>query len=922
MNKSLLTIAASLMIAVTGMYGQNLPYLSNACKPIKSHAYTPAQDFLFDTMYMGGVPYKNGFQLRTTYGPTEPGYVEFSLKGKYKTLTFILGSTQDNGGGADKAVLAIRGDGNKLMERIVAEYDVPQRVSLDVTGVDILRFEIVMNDVLIGIAEPALWTAGQTPKESGELSLVSGKPIMLVRDLRPYKSSNYHKCVSQSEKYDKDLRSIKISGKTYTDGLQLDATIQLIGSDERRTFFNLEGKYSTLEFIAGPQDSDEGTLGVAWLTVKGDGRILLEEEVGEGNLAKKFTVDISGCRWISIESQQSKGSSSLAVVNAMVYPAGYDGYSGAGGQLIEASEEVRSLPDVCKLVSNIQPYAVGGGINRDNMVYDGKSDYITFSMGGTKFNEGLILQSTTNVLNDNTRAHAIFNLEGQFDYVSFTTGWISKCGVLKNDTLRVYADDRIVYNYPLTATSPNRHHVVPIYKCRKLTFQKRGIMSLSHPAFGVADIVLYRGEPVANELFVHPVPDCPDEIDLIDLGRPYIHYVSPLKDHQSELLKDGSTRKDYFTLPGGERIYKGFLLQTSVHFDLEMGPTGTPDVGVTAGMMGSAIMVGAVGGATITAISPFGALIALAAGGTAHESSCAAFNTWGQYDFVTFTVAAIPGDSGDTISFKDSPIEHLLIGADGDIVADLEIYATMRPTTFTVPIKKAEQLMFWLQCGDWWSEKYIFYDLKLSKGDHAEVSAPTVAEMKTRPAVTAPVEPYAIPVVSAERQKPEWISAKRCGQDPIDDYFSDCRKAWDSIEEFFSSAEQDYRSEAHYVSASDGKVYRAVSIASSVGEKYSITGLIERNEAIIRRINESQLMFTTLGLGNVNANLSLPALGLRAIEYGKLIKAAAKTTSEYKEQLAAFRKDREAEIEMLKTLLSKGLTVDGVPSDDSTVFIE
>lgn len=30
-------------------------------------------------------------------------------------------------------------------------------------------------------------------------------------------------------------------------------------------------------------------------------------------------------------------------------------------------------------------------------------------------------------------------------------------------------------------------------------------------AFGVADLVVYRGEPVENDLFVHPVPECPDE---------------------------------------------------------------------------------------------------------------------------------------------------------------------------------------------------------------------------------------------------------------------------------------------------------------------------------------------------------------------------------------------------------------------------
>lgn len=913
------------LVFILDTYAQNTKgvYLSEALSPVEYHAYKPVKDFIFDIMHLGDVEYKHGFGLWTTYGPTRPGYAEFSLKGKYKTLTFIVGCYTAENQGTNKAVMAIRGDGRKLLERVVTDYDVPQRISLDVSGVDKLRFEIVMNDVNIGIAEPLLWTEAQTPIQTGKLSRVTGNPMMLVRDLRPYKLNNFHTCISQDENYSKDLREIKINGKTYTSGLLFNADMQLIGQDERRTFFNLEGKYSTLEFIAGPQDSDAGTLGVAWITVKGDDKILFEEEVGEGCLAKTFAVDISGCRWISIESQQSKGSSHLAVVNATVYPEGYDMDDNTpSGEMLETSAEVKALPDVCKLVSNIPPYAVGGGISRENMVYDGQSDYRTFSMGGIKYNEGLILQSMTNVLNDNTRSHALFNLEGEFDYISFTTGWISKCGVLKNDTLRVYADSEIVYQTPLVATSENRHHVVPLNKCRKLTFEKRGIVSFNHSAFGVADIVLYRGEPVENELFVHPKPDCPDEIDLIDLSKPYIHYVSPLKDHQTELLKDGTSKKNYFTMPDGTRIYKCFLLKTSVHFDLEMGPTGSPAVGATAGMMGSAIMVGAVGGATITAISPFGALIALASGGTAHESSCAAFNTWGEYDNITFTVGCHKKASNDPVSLKDSPIEKLLIGADGEVVAELELYDTMQPTTYTISINKARQLMFWLQCGNWNSGQYIFYDLKLSKGEKVSVTVPDVTQFEKSAAVTAPVEPYTLPVLYGDKGEIKWSKPKRCGVDAVDNYFSECAKAIDNIFEFYESSAQDYRTTACYVSSADGGIYRAISIVNTVGEKYSINGLIERNKAIIKVINNFQIIFANLGLSQVNAGLGLPQLGFRTIEYGKYMKQAAKTISVCKNRLENTKKEKEAEIALLEQLVSAELTIDGVPSDDCSVFIQ
>ena len=196
----------------------------------------------------------------------------------------------------------------------------------------------------------------------------------------------------------------------------------------------------------------------------------------------------------------------------------------------------------------------------------------------------------------------------------------------KNDTLRIYADDEIVFNMPIIATRPNQYYEVPIHKCQRLIFEKRGIISMTHPVFGVADIVVYRGKVKKNDLFVHPQPELPKEVDLIDLGAPYIHYVPGYHDFMEETYHDGSTKKEYFELANGERIHKGFLLKTSVHFSLEAGPLGGEGSGTAfaAAGMGASLMVGTVGSSYISAVCPFGALLMLAAGGTMHESSCAA----------------------------------------------------------------------------------------------------------------------------------------------------------------------------------------------------------------------------------------------------------------------------------------------------------
>ncbi len=70
--------------------------------------------------------------------------------------------------------------------------------------------------------------------------------------------------------------------------------------------------------------------------------------------------------------------------------------------------------------------------------------------------------------------------------------------------------------------------------------------SLSHSVFAIADLVIYRGQPVENDIFTHPTPELPEETDLLDRCLPYIHYIYPMRDHMDEVLRVGSTRKLYF----------------------------------------------------------------------------------------------------------------------------------------------------------------------------------------------------------------------------------------------------------------------------------------------------------------------------------------------------------------------------------------
>ena len=222
---------------------------------------------------------------------------------------FVLGRIYDpESFDNEPAVVTVYADGRKIADEIVRKYDVPRRMTLDISGVDELEFAIVKGEDDIGFAEVSLWKEGETPVETGNPVTAPAQETFLVKDLEPYAQYN-HFCVSP----------------------EADADV--------------------------PED---------------------------------------------------------------------------------INPRLKSLPDVCRLVSSIPPYAVGGQI--EHQVYDGKSDHITFSMGGTRFSEGFILYEKADFWNDNIVSYAVFDLGREFDYVSFTAGYVGKSWAMTNDVIRVYAE--------------------------------------------------------------------------------------------------------------------------------------------------------------------------------------------------------------------------------------------------------------------------------------------------------------------------------------------------------------------------------------------------------------------------------------------------------------------------------------------------
>ena len=928
MKRHFILFVVFMLASVSAQLSAQTPvYLTKAYKPLESDRYTAYSSLEIQ----GGDVWNNCFTLGVINN--YHGYATFHLGGKYESISFVLGAEKSHGGN-DPNIVQIHADGRRIFDYVLRDGDLGQHFTLNISGVDKLEFSLVKPEVEAAFCEVALWTKDQTPHDLRGKNDPEVKTRMLFRDIAPYRmnGSSFNSQGDGRHTWvapDRKNKSIKIGNKTYEYGLLLGMSMQLSGSGKSSTDLNIRGQYESLRFVVGPLATDDGNdTSRGWVTVLGDGKILYEYEINEESIAQQVTLDVKGVNRLTFESEQVSGSLDAAIVDAWVYPKGNtpDADTDVAVTVDAPDPRLKELPDVCKLITNIPPYSLRSKV--EYQLYEGISDYVTFSMGGTKFNEGFILYMTASFLNSDLRSHAIFDLGNEFDYVSFTAGYVSKSWVMNNDVLRVYADDELILEAPLHATYPNQHFVLPINKCRKLKFESGGQGSMDAAAFGVADLVVYRGEPVENDLFVHPVPECPDEIDLIDLGAPYIHYVSQAS---SGVFVDGKSMKNYFTRYDGSRIYKGFVLQTSTHFSLDFGVLSGSDA-VGAGAIGAAavgasfVATGAaIGGATVGAtLAPIAPLLMLAAGGEAAENSCAAFNTYGQYNSVTFTVECLRKE-GDTQLLGPDTMqpdiserkEKLLIGSNLNVVAEFDVFEGMKPQTVTVPIEGCEQLMFWLSNTNGTSAAYVFHDIKVSK-----TKSGLVVPEDMRPALTVVTEPVWPDITLTD----VWERPNRTGVKAVDDYIRGFISLYDEVQSALKKRAPGYSIYTYYLETEAGQICKAVKLftkgetVASGEDGWRIPYTLEQYKYDFDALKSMKEDVTDLMLQLPSANVGLVELGLGAIAYGKIIKATNKMLPKLKKVIdEMYRCTRENEA-YLVTLLNSAVDIDGRVSTERTIF--
>ena len=747
-------LVAALVLGTIALQAQ--VYLTDVLKPAEEHRLktttSKADTKSYDAMRIAHIYHVNATLVLSgaahgLVGSDDHAYATYKLNGAYSKLTFWLGPTYRAGGLSAKSLLTITADGKRVFDQPVFNYDPPRFVTIDVKGVDEIKFKVLVGELDIALAYAQLWKEGVAVVQPKlPVTYPQGK-IKFVEQLLPYYTTGYinpiqpkDKAPNSLEEYPSVEESISMSRHEFKSGLQFTSDQKLIGNPSYYSYFWLGKRYEKLSFIVGPRDNQSSNTS-AWLVVYGDKKkILYEEIVRQTDLPRQVVIDVAGQEAVAfsceLRSSDFLGSITFGAVDIYAYPKGDTSVPQEGLANIN-KEQVAKLKSPASLMTNILPYSVRGVAKAKNTLFTGESSYITFSMGGEKFSEGLILASGATLFDDNIDAYATFDLAGEFDYISFYAGMLTNRRVLEDDRLRIYADNKLIFDTVIHCTEPNKYFEVPINKCRSLRFAKPGNKKQKQCFIGVGDIALYRGKPVKNDLFYHEYPDFPEEADLIDLcQRPYFHYVgrylSSLTNFDfNDCFKPGGTKRDCFNMKDGSQICKGVMLEANVPLALE---------NIT--LTDAAIMF-LVGAGSALSQSDFSAYSGTSAGGgltgdlailrlmnpkNNGQASVVAFNPYGQYKSCTFTIAnkSEYWDEVDRLVNLGERKDHhfkLNVIADQKLVKQIDVYNLMQPQTFTVPINNCHSLVFWLEDGPTRSGQFVLYDMTVSK-KHAAVQPP------------------------------------------------------------------------------------------------------------------------------------------------------------------------------------------------------
>jgi hypothetical protein len=309
-----------------------------------------------------------------------------------------------------------------------------------------------------------------------------------------------------------------------------------------------------------------------------------------------------------------------------------------------------------------------------------------------------------------------------------------------------------------------------------------------------------------------------------------------------------------------------------------------------------------------------------------HQSAVVAFNPFGEYESLTFTVAN-KSEFVDTDIFgkkldPNNPTT-LYVFADMRKVGEFVLTNKMAPSTFTVPINKCRQLMFWLQCGETRSGQYVLYDMTVSKEPAPQMALPQAPAQTAAPASTATEVTPAFGASSGKATKAKakkgkkeaepvvWDLERKSRNEAIDMFLNDVTTIWSQTQEIKGYMAADYSVNETWVEAQDGRQYKIVTFVDKSGNRLSttdiqkvITTFMEGCKAIQNnaKIALIGLPGATIGLANLTT--------LEDMSYfGKYVKTGKAALDQCSREAKTMSDIKQMELDNIQSYMKKAVNV-------------
>ncbi len=263
--------------------------LLNECPPYQTTGY-----HVPPTFKMAGTVYTNGFTL-----DCHGGSALFNLGGQYNKLEFDLGYTDSNNR-AD-CNINIYLDGQLIKNIVIGCEDLPQHIVISLNGALQLKIENVNygNMAVYGFANAIVYKnfAEELPDESSETLPIDNQYLLTV--CPPYQTAGYH-----------TPPTFNMAGTVYANGFTLDC-------HGGSALFNLNGKYSKLEFDLGYTDSNNRA--DCNVNIYLDGQLIENVVMGYEDLPQHIVIPLNGASQLKIENVNYGNMAVYGFANVIVH---------------------------------------------------------------------------------------------------------------------------------------------------------------------------------------------------------------------------------------------------------------------------------------------------------------------------------------------------------------------------------------------------------------------------------------------------------------------------------------------------------------------------------------------------------------------------------------------------------------------------